>query len=172
MGCDSIWDSGPTEETEEDINQKKWDLRFLKLAEMVAGWSKDPSTQVGAVLVDDDRRVLSVGYNGFPRGVEDADYRLKDRETKYAFIVHAEVNAIFAAGSLARGATLYVWPTFTDAGVCNECAKVVIQAGVGKIKILAATHDEKTADRWSAKGKVAEQMLKESKVYVEKVYVD
>ena len=68
---------------------KKWDMRFLDMAKMVGSWSKDPSTQVGAAIVDNDRRVISVGYNGFPKGVADNE-RLEDREEKYKMIVHAE----------------------------------------------------------------------------------
>ena len=72
---------------------KKWDLRFLEMARNAASWSKDPSTKVGAIIVDDDKRVISVGYNGFPKGVRD-DERLDDRQEKYKIIVHAERNAL------------------------------------------------------------------------------
>ena len=65
---------------------KKWDLRFLEMARNAASWSKDPSTKVGAIIVDDDKRVISVGYNGFPKGVRD-DERLDDRQEKYKIIV-------------------------------------------------------------------------------------
>ena len=83
-----------------------WDKRFLDLAEHVAGWSKDPSTQVGCVIVNDKRVVVGLGYNGFPRGVEDTPERLNDRPTKYLMVQHAEVNAILngsGATALLKG---------------------------------------------------------------------
>ena len=76
------------------MNSTKWDDRFLVLAKLIGSWSKDPSTQVGAVIVDNKNRIVSVGYNGFPRGVEDSEKRLCNRQEKYDIIVHAEVNAI------------------------------------------------------------------------------
>ena len=70
---------------------RKWDLRYIKMAQQVSSWSKDPSTQVGAVAVSDKGQVLCTGYNGFPRGIDDADYRYNNRELKYELIVNAEV---------------------------------------------------------------------------------
>lgn len=107
---------------------EKWDLRFLELAEHIKNWSKDPSTQVGAVVVDDNRHVVSMGYNGFPRGVADDPDRLEDRPTKYKFVVHAEINAIVNAPTSVRGCTLYS-PLFP----CNECAKAIIQSGIKRV---------------------------------------
>ena len=71
----------------------KWDANFLTLANTVSMFSKDTSTKVGAVIVDDDNRVVSIGYNGFPKGVKD-DHRLDNRELKYEMIVHAEANGV------------------------------------------------------------------------------
>lgn len=107
----------------------KWDLRFLKLADHVAQWSKDPSTKVGAVIVDGDRRVVGMGYNGFPRGVNDDPERLAQREQKLRFVVHAEVNAILNATRSVAGCTLYTTPLFT----CGDCAKVVVQSGITRV---------------------------------------
>ena len=72
----------------------KWDGRYLALAEQVASWSKDPSTQVGAIAVNPLGNVVAQGYNGFPRGIADSDERYNDREKKYKYIVHAETNCI------------------------------------------------------------------------------
>jgi len=102
-----------------------WSERFLLLAKHVAQWSKDPSTRVGAVIVDDLRHVVSVGYNGFPRGIKD-DHRLTVREEKYPLVVHAEANAILNATVPVRGCHLYLWP-FPP---CSECAKLIIQSGI------------------------------------------
>ena len=75
----------------------KWDKRYLELAKEISTWSKDPSTKVGAIAVSDQGGVIAQGYNGFPRGVVDAHSRLLDKETKYKYIVHAEMNCIYNA---------------------------------------------------------------------------
>jgi len=106
----------------------KWDQRFFDLAKHVAEWSKDPNTKVGAVIVNDLRQVVSIGYNGFPRGVQDNPGRYENRECKHAFVVHAERNALDNAFTEVRGTTMYVthFP-------CNECAKGILQKGVKRI---------------------------------------
>lgn len=105
-----------------------WDKRFLALAELVASWSKDPSTKVGSVIVDRRNRVVSIGFNGFPHGVADDD-RLDDRERKYELIVHAEVNALLFAGRPVDGCAIYTWPL----PPCSRCAALLIQAGVARV---------------------------------------
>ena len=102
----------------------KWDRRFFDLAFYIAGWSKDPSTKVGAVVVDPgNRRIVSTGFNGFPLGVEDTEARLENREVKYEMVVHAEQNALLFAGPQAIGCTLYVTPL----PPCARCAVIIIQ---------------------------------------------
>lgn len=105
-----------------------WDRRFLDLADHIAQWSKDPSTKVGAVIVNKDKQILSVGYNGFPRGVEDRQERYNEREMKYLFVAHAERNAMDNAFTDIRGSTLY-----TSLCPCNECAKSIIQRGITRV---------------------------------------
>lgn len=122
----------------------KWDDRFLSLAESVAAWSKDPSTKVGAVIVDEKRRVVGLGYNGFPRGVEDDVDRLSDRPTKYALMVHAEANAILNAGRSVEGCTIYVWPTIMVPAMCPSCAKLAAQAGIKR----AVYREGATSENW------------------------
>lgn len=107
----------------------KWDHRFLKLAEHTAQWSKDPSTKVGAVIVRPDRTIVAVGYNGFPRGVQDTPELLLNREEKYKRVVHAEINAILSAREPLHGCTLYTWPFMT----CERCAVQVIQTGIKRV---------------------------------------
>lgn len=104
------------------------DLRYYRLALHVAGWSKDPSTKVGAVLVGRDPRKLAVGYNGFPPGFGDLPERLVDRETKHKYTMHAERNVLDNAEFDARGATLYVthFP-------CIECAKSIVSRGIRRV---------------------------------------
>ena len=86
--------------------EERWMFRLMELAELVASWSKDPNTKVGAVIADWDFRVHGIGYNGFPAGVADDDRRLSDREAKHACTVHAEINAIHNA-TKTRGLALY-----------------------------------------------------------------
>ena len=108
----------------------KWDTRFLKLADHIASWSKDPSRGVGAVIVDDDRRVCATGYNGLPVGVEDRPERLQ-RPAKYDLICHAEMNAITQCarhGVSTVGATIY-----TSFFPCNTCTLAIIQAGIRRV---------------------------------------
>lgn len=140
-----------------------WDRRFISLAEEVAGWSKDPSTKVGAVLVNDNNIVVGMGYNGFPRGVIDSDERLQNRELKYKMVVHAEVNAILSAGTLSRGCRLYVHPAFFTPCICNECCKVAIQAGVKEIIGRTPQYDERMA-RWKDSIEISKMMCDEAGV--------
>lgn len=120
--------------SEKEKHQEKWDRRFLRLAEEIATWSKDPSTQVGAVLVDGTtNEIISLGYNGFPRGVDDNADRYNDRELKYSLVVHAEENAIISAGHRARNATLYVVPSFMLPPICSRCCASAIQAHIKEV---------------------------------------
>lgn len=113
-------------------NVLTWDEYFMGLAHLSALRSKDPNTQVGAAIVDENHRVVSVGYNGFPAGVSDDEFpwsREGDVLTsKYAFVVHAELNAILNSQRSVRGCTIYV-----SLFPCNECAKAIIQSGIKKI---------------------------------------
>jgi len=133
---------------------KKWDLRFLEMARNSAGWSKDPSTKVGAVIVDDDKRVISVGYNGFPKGVTD-DKRLHDREEKYKMIVHAERNALLFANKDVKNCSIYTYPFMP----CSVCAGMVIQAGIKRVVTVKNNNN-----RWQKDFVVSRQMFKEAEV--------
>ena len=111
-----------------------WNLRFMDLAKQVSTWSKDPSKKIGAVVVGSKRQILSTGYNGFPRGIEDTDERLNDRDLKYKYVVHAEMNAIYNAtytGTSLDGASMYVY----GLPICHECAKGIIQVGIKEVFI-------------------------------------
>lgn len=108
---------------------KKWDNRFLELARLVSSWSKDPSTKVGAVIADDKFRIVSIGFNGFARSVNDLPERLEDRETKYKMILHAEENALlFSTGDL-QGCTVYSYPLMP----CAACMSRIIQKGIRRV---------------------------------------
>jgi len=128
----------------------KWDIRFLKLAREVSTWSKDPSTKIGAVIVNDDKRVLSTGYNGFPKGIDDSKERLNDRELKYQFVVHAEMNAIYNAtrsGVALKDGTLYCW----GLPVCSKCSLGVISAGIKRVVMVR----KEIPERWEKETKIS-----------------
>ena len=111
---------------------RKWDKRYMEMAALVATWSKDPSSQIGAVAVNNKGQVLTMGYNGFPRGIQDSDSRLENRDEKYKYVVHAETNAIYNAtynGVSLHGATMYVH----GLPCCSECAKAIIQVGIARV---------------------------------------
>ncbi|CAC9454980.1 dCMP deaminase (EC [uncultured Gammaproteobacteria bacterium] len=137
----------------------KWDERYLALAKEVATWSKDPSTQVGAVTVGSKKEVLSQGFNGFPRNINDTDERYNNRATKYKFVVHAEMNAIYNAtysGTSLDGATLYVY----GLPICSECAKGIIQVGIKKVVV----EKSKELDNWNDSVKLSKAMFDEAGV--------
>lgn len=150
--------------------QDKWDRRFLELAKHISTWSKDPSTQVGAVVVDDRNVVVGLGYNGFPRGVDDSEERYNDRPTKYKLVVHAELNAILTAGDRAEDSTIYVYPAFGSPPLCSNCAKAVIQAGIA---IVVGYDDpgvsEEVRARWSEELDAARMMCEEAGVLISQV---
>ena len=139
----------------------KWDIRFLKLATHISEWSKDPSTKVGCVVVGPDREIRSTGFNGFPRGIQDSDDRLTNRDLKYPLICHAEENAIMHAariGLALKGCTAYVtWPP------CTRCARSLIQAGVSEIVIPSGLE---IPDRWRDDFEMSMGLLREAAVKI------
>ena len=141
-----------------NVDEQRWHERFIKLAHEVAEWSKDPSTKVGCVLVK-NKRVISTGYNGFPKNISDSFDRLMDREQKYEMTVHAEINAITTAalhGVSTEGATAYI--TFNP---CSRCAAVLINAGIDSVYVSTA-NDIPT--RWLSNFILASKLLAEAGV--------
>ena len=137
---------------------QKWRHRFLQLAAHVAEWSKDPSTKVGAVIVDHQRLVVGIGYNGFPRGVVDDDERYAEKSVKYRMVVHAEQNAIFNAARSVHDMTL-----FATKFPCSECAKAIIQNGIYHVISPAPA----TEGVWGEDAHFSTQMLREAAVIVD-----
>jgi dCMP deaminase len=131
----------------------KWTARFINLAAHVAGWSKDPSSQVGAVIVRPDRSIASVGFNGFPRGVEDSRERISDRDTKLLYTIHAEMNAILAAKEPLTGHSIFVYPYQP----CAHCAAAIVQAGIKEVYCPADT-----VPRWEESFEAARTMFHEA----------
>lgn len=141
------------------VRWNKWDVRFLRLAREVSTWSKDPSTQVGACIVDNNRRVISVGFNGLPRAIPDSDRILNDREEKYEHIIHAEINALlFAQDRPLSSARIYTYP-FPP---CSRCAAVIIQAGIRSVVSVAPTPE--LQERWADSLKRAQAMFNAARV--------
>lgn len=134
-----------------------WADFYGGLARYVATKSKDPSTKVGAVIVRPDKTVASIGFNGFPRGVDDRPERYADRDFKMAAIVHAEANAILNAREPLKGYHLY--STFHP---CARCASQIVQAGIEFVCVPA----EPIPDRWRADMEIAATILREGGVTV------
>jgi dCMP deaminase len=143
---------------------RKWDVRFLAVAALVASWSKDPSTTVGAVAVR-DRRILATGFNGLPAGVADLRERLENRELKLMMVAHAEANCIThaaQAGVSLTGATVYV--TFHP---CSNCAALLINSGITRVVIPKTVVPE----RWQVNFTLASTMFYEAGVSLEELEV-
>lgn len=139
----------------------KWDQRFLDLAQHVASWSKDPSRKIGAVAIGDKGQVLAQGYNGFPRGIEDSEYRYNEREEKYKYVVHAEMNCIYNAswnGVSLNKSKFYVY----GLPVCSECAKGLIQVGVKSILVKVPEPLDATPLIWKQHEKLSKELFLEA----------
>ena len=133
----------------------KWDYRFMDVARLVASWSKDPRCKVGAVIVK-DRRILSTGYNGFPRGLSDSLEQYSDRQFKNSHVVHAETNAIYNSPIQPKSCSMYC--TFAP---CLNCSLAIIQAGVTEV-ICPTIVD----GNWRANQEEAKAYMKEAKLSI------
>jgi dCMP deaminase len=144
-----------------------WDNRFFELARHVSPWSKDRSRKVGCVIVGPDREVRAIGYNGFPRGIDDAASDRHERPTKYLWTEHAERNAIFQAariGTPLDGCTMYLsWFP------CMACTRAIVQVGI--VRLVAVQPD--TLDlKWGEEFAAALSLLKEAGVRVDYIEPD
>ena len=141
----------------------KWDKRFIKVAKEVSSWSKDPSKKIGCIAVK-DRRTIATGFNGFPRGISDIQERLEDRDLKYRYVVHAEMNCIYNANyhnQSLKGSTMYI----VGLPVCHECAKGIIQAGVKRV--VAEFKDAPL--KWAKSTEITEKMFTEAGVVYDQI---
>lgn len=140
--------------------KSRWDQRYIRLARHVAAWSKDPRARVGAVIASPEKgRVIALGFNGFPVGIEDDADRLQDSDLKRQVIVHAEQNALLFAGQKANKCSIYV----AGKPVCERCAVLIIQAGIREV---IARHPDTLAEdsKWRAGAKLALQLFEEAGV--------
>lgn len=140
----------------------KWKSRFADMAKLVATWSKDPSTQVGAVIFDARRVVVGLGYNGFPRGVADTEERYAEKSVKYKFVVHAEANAILNATRGVRECGLLV-----TKHPCSECAKLIAQSGITDVYCPAPSTDAP----WAEDAHFARAILCEAEVEINQITI-
>lgn len=136
----------------------KWVDRFMSLAKLISSWSKDTSTQVGAVIVDKRKRVQSIGFNGMPTGVNDDAEQRHERPVKYMFFEHAERNAVYNAQLPVTGSTMFV-----TSAPCSDCARAIIQTG---IEAVVAPKPDLKNETWGAHWANAIIMLREAGVQV------
>ena len=143
-------------------NYIHWDAYFMGVALLSAQRSKDPNTQVGACIVNQDKRIIGIGYNGFPRGCEDDVFPWESAgeftNTKYPYVVHAEPNAILNATTPLQGSTMYVtlFP-------CHECSKLIIQSGIKEIVYIEEKYNGSDSDI------AAKKMLESANVKYKKI---
>lgn len=152
---ESLKDYKPSSAT---IDNYHWYQRYLMVAKTYAGFSKDPSTQTGAVIVDSQRRIVSAGFNGFPIGIADTEERLNNRELKLKLILHAEEGALMASKQDLTGCTIFVYPL----PPCNRCSLLIIQSGI--TKVVAPKLVGGLLDRWGESVKISRELFKEAKV--------
>lgn len=135
----------------------KWDKRFLDMAKLVSTWSKDPSTKVGAVIVDSQKRIVSVGFNGLAVGIDNEETILENRELKYRTILHAEENAILFSKQPLNDCTVYTYP-FQP---CLKCTSVIIQTGIKRVVSYVSDNE-----RWIKEFELSLKMFEEAGVSV------
>lgn len=141
----------------------KWDIRFLKLAQLVSTWSKDPSTGVGSVI-SNGKYVVSIGFNGYPQGINDNS--LDSRDLKLSKTIHSEVNAIITAPYGVKGCTLYVTP-FPP---CDKCGALIVQSGIKRV--VVGLKNDLDFSRWQKYIDIANNMFDEAKIKVEELYLN
>ena len=158
---DSVYIEAAAARSRKQQRRREWDERFIEMAKLVASWSKDPSTQCGAVIVRPDRTVASVGFNGFPKGCSDADEKYADRDLKLARVVHAELNAILFAREPLKGYTMYTYPAGMSP-TCDRCAAHVIQSGITRV----VHYKGEFGERWRESMERALDMYEEADVEI------
>ena len=128
-------------------SQITWYNRFMDIAKQVATWSKDPSTKVGAIIVDENNKIISTGYNGALPQIDD-EFALESKENKYLFTVHAEQNAIMCA--VKSKLNLKNCRIYVTKSCCNECAKMIAHSGIISTIITPKNDDIAFRERWNS----------------------
>jgi len=137
---------------------KYWDEFYLSIAKLYSTASKDPSTKVGAVITNNDNRIISTGYNGLPKKIKDSNSKLSS-DIKLQMIIHAEVHAILHTTDDLTDKTIYVYPLLP----CSTCASIIIQKGITRV---VSVENLNVSDRWKQSIKIGMQLFKEAKVKV------
>lgn len=137
----------------------KWDKRGMELAKQISNWSKDPSTQVGAVIMDMKHRVVATGFNGYARGVKDCEDEKKNREIRLLKTIHAETNAIVFSKTDLTDCTMYVYPFHP----CTACAALIIQSGIKRVVTMTPPGQ---GSKWEEDQRLAGYMLSQASVAV------
>jgi len=164
--CKKCWNSSSSYDEIKDFTYctcggHKWDLRFLELSRFISSWSKDSSTKCGAVIVENNTKIVSIGYNGFAEGVIDNVERYENRDYKINAIAHAEINAILFSGRSVKNCTLYTYPF----QACLQCSTYVINAGITRCVAPFMPEDKK--ERWKDNMDKAAIQFKEANVELE-----
>lgn len=134
----------------------QWLNHFIEMAKLISTMSKDPSKKIGVVIVDQHNRIVSTGFNGFPRGVEDSSERLEDKDFKRAITLHAEENAILYAKQDLTECDMYIY----GLPPCSHCAAMIIQSGIKNI-YYRIPDEYKISDHWKENLVIAETILNE-----------
>jgi len=135
----------------------KWDRRFLSLAKEISTWSKDPNASIGTVITDSSNHIVSFGFNGFPKGIDDSAVRLGNVEVKNKLMIHGELNAMLNATQSLNGCTIYIH----GKPACHECAKVIIQQGITRVVYdTAIDHNSK----WVASMQLVTELFEEARI--------
>ena len=144
---------------------KKWNKRFIDLCDHISQWSKDKSTKVGAVIVNRDRRVISIGYNGFPQNINDNIERRHERPAKYDWTEHAERNAIYTAAR--NQSDLRDCFIFSNYFPCPDCTSAIIQCGLsGVVYKHLDVNGGKNSESWKRSKKISKEMLTEAGIII------
>lgn len=139
------------------MDENKWNLRFMRIAREVASWSKDPGHKVGAVITSPNHHIISTGYNGVPKGIDEPE----DEIRRVSITIHAEVNAVMhglASGQELRGSSMYIY----QLAPCASCASLIIQNGISKVFLLQKGD---SASSWIKSQEVAAEFFKKAGVY-------
>lgn len=142
-----------------DIRAMNWLKHFAEVAKLVSTMSKDPAKKIGVVIVDKNKRIISTGFNGFPKGIKDTKDRLENKEYKRAITLHAEENAILYAKQDLSGCEMYIY----GLPPCSHCAAMIIQSGISAVYYTLPKEYE-ISDHWKENLKIAEDILEEAKI--------
>ena len=137
----------------------KWSVRFMNMAKSVSTWSKDPSKKIGVVIINQENKIISTGYNGFPKNIADTEARLNDKEFKRAITLHAEENAILCAKQDLTNCIMYIY----GLPPCAHCAAMIIQSGI-KAVYYTVPEEYQISEHWKDNLNIAQSILKEEGV--------